>query len=344
MDLFDNRPKAGMTRRKFLATGAALPLIGLNPRRADAAEFTYKLATAQDPTHPVNNRAREAASRIREATGGRLEIRVFPASQLGSDSDQLTQVRNGGVEFCNQAGSTLSVLVPIAGIANTGFAFNGYDDVWKAMDGELGKYIRAQIDKTGILSVSRAWDNGFRQITTSTKAVRAPGDLHGLKIRVPVSPMLTSIFQSLAAGPTPINFNELYSALQTKLVDGQENALPTISTSKIYEVQKYISMTSHVWDNYWILANPQAFQRLPPDVQQIVRREFDRSALDERADIARLSESLRTELVAKGLQFSSVDRPAFRGALSKAGFYQKWQGKFGTQAWDLLQQTTGSLV
>jgi tripartite ATP-independent transporter DctP family solute receptor len=329
MEHNDHRAARGLNRRAFIAAGAALPLMGILSRRADAAEFTYKLATAQDPTHPVNTRAQQAADRIREATHGRLEIRVFPASQLGSDSDQLSQVRNGSIEFCNQAGSTLSVLAPIAGIANTGFAFNSYDDVWKAMDGGLGNYIRAQIEKTGVVSVSRAWDNE---------------DLRGLKIRVPVSPMLTSIFQSLGAGPTPLNFNELYSALQTKLVDGEENALPTIATSKIYEVQKYISMTSHVWDNYWILGNPAAFQRLPEEVRQIVKREFDRSGLDERADIARQSESLRTELGNKGIQFSSVDRSAFRAALSKAGFYGKWREKFGHEAWALLEQTAGKLA
>jgi tripartite ATP-independent transporter DctP family solute receptor len=344
----NDRARGKMTRRKFVAGTAALPLalplFGILSRRADAAEFTYKLATAQDPTHPVNVRAQEAANRIREATNGRLEIRVFPASQLGSDSDQLSQVRSGGVEFCNQAGSTLSVLVPSAGIANTGFAFNGYADVWKAMDGGVGSYIRKQIEKVGIVSVSQAWDNGFRQVSTSTKQIHTPADLQGLKIRVPVSPMLTSVFQSLGAGATPINFNELYSALQTKLVEGQENALPTIETSKIYEVQKYIAMTGHVWDNYWILGNPMAFRRLPPDIQTIVKREFDRSGLDERADIARLSDSLKAELIGKGVQFNDVDRPAFRDALSKAGFYKKWQEKFGAEAWGLLEQTTGKLA
>ena len=344
MEHNDHRAARGLNRRAFIAAGAALPLMGILSRRADAAEFTYKLATAQDPTHPVNTRAQQAADRIREATHGRLEIRVFPASQLGSDSDQLSQVRNGSIEFCNQAGSTLSVLAPIAGIANTGFAFNSYDDVWKAMDGSLGNYIRAQIEKTGVVSVSRAWDNGFRQISTSSRPIHAPEDLRGLKIRVPVSPMLTSIFQSLGAGPTPLNFNELYSALQTKLVDGEENALPTIATSKIYEVQKYISMTSHVWDNYWILGNPAAFQRLPEEVRQIVKREFDRSGLDERADIAKQSDSLRTELANKGIQFTSVDRSAFRAALSKAGFYGKWREKFGHEAWALLEQTAGKLA
>jgi tripartite ATP-independent transporter DctP family solute receptor len=341
----DSRQCAGgVTRRKFLAAGAAAPLFSIVSRRADAAEFTYKLANAQDPTHPVNIRAQQAADRIREATSGRLEIRLFPSGQLGSDSDQLTQVRNGAIEFCSQAGSTLSVLVPASGIANTGFAFGNYDLVWKAMDGNLGKYIRSQIEQKGVMTVSRPWDNGFRQISTSTKAIRTPADLRGLKIRVPVAPMLTSVFQSLGAGATPLNFSETYSALQTKLVEGEENALSTILTSKVYEVQKYISMTSHVWDNFWILGNRTAFQRLPTGIQDIVLREFDRAALEQRTDVAQLDQTVRKDLIAKGLQFNEVDKPAFRTALGQAGFYQKWRDKFGQHAWGLLEQASGPLA
>src|SRR5919202_3312252 len=139
--------KPQITRLTLLAAGAAVPLCGIITRRASAAEFNYKLATGQDPTHPVNTRAQEALNRIREATGGRLEIKLFPANQLGSDTDLLTQVRNGSVEFFNLSTSILATFAPIAGIVNTGFAFTDYDAVWQAMDGDLGTYIRAQIAK-----------------------------------------------------------------------------------------------------------------------------------------------------------------------------------------------------
>src|SRR5580698_579348 len=171
------------TRRRFLAAASTLPLFGILPSRASAAEFRLYFATGQDPSHPVNKRAQEAIDRIKAATNGRLEIRLFPANQLGSDTDLLSQVRNGGVEFFNQASSVLSTLVPAAGIVNTGFAFSDSDQVWKAMDGGLGKYVRAQIKKVGLITMSKPWENGFRQITTSTKAVNTPEDLKGLKLR-----------------------------------------------------------------------------------------------------------------------------------------------------------------
>src|SRR5919205_2708791 len=209
-----------ISRRARLAGGGAVPLVGILSRRASAAEFSYKLATGQDPTHPVNTRAQEAIDRVREATGGKLEIKLFPANQLGSDTDLLTQVRNGSVEFFNLSGSILATFVPVSGIINTGFAFPNYDAVWQAIDGDLGIYIRAQIAKTPIVTVSKVWDNGFRHITSSTREIKTPDDLKNFKIRVPPAPILTSLFKALDAGPAPINFNEVYSALQTKVVDG----------------------------------------------------------------------------------------------------------------------------
>ncbi len=175
-----NRPPS-LGRRAVLAAGTALPLFSIRTRPADAADFTYKLATGQDPTHPVNKRSQEAIDRIREATGGRLEIRLFPANQLGSDTDLLGQVRNGGVEFFNQAASILATLVPAAGIVNVGFAFTSQDQVWRAMDGALGTYIQSQIEKAGLLTASPIWANGFREITSSTKAIHTPDDLQGFK-------------------------------------------------------------------------------------------------------------------------------------------------------------------
>ncbi|WP_431823929.1 TRAP transporter substrate-binding protein [Burkholderia sp. F1] len=347
----DSKAAKGIDRRTFLKAGAsaaaaaaAVPLWGVSTRRAFAAEFNYKLATGQDPTHPVNVRAQEALNRIREATGGRLDIKLFPQNQLGSDTDLLSQVRSGGVEFFNQASSILATLTPAAGIVNTGFAFQNYDAVWRAMDGDLGAYVRAQIEKSGIVSVSRPWDNGFRQISSSTRVIRKPEDLKGFKIRVPQAPMLTSMFKALDAGPAPINFNELYSALQTGVVEGQENPLPIIATAKLYEVQKSISLTSHVWDAYWILGNRRAWERLPADMRAIVTREFERAALLQRADIARLNTSLRADLTAKGITVVDVDRDAFRNALRKTSFYSDWKARYGAEAWALLEKNVGKLV
>ena len=332
------------SRRHLLACAAALPLVAIRARPAHAASFTYKLACDTPATHPLSKRAQEAADRISKATDGRLEIRVFPNSQLGSDTDTLSQLRSGAVELFTLSGLILSTLVPPASLNGIGFAFKDYDQVWAAMDGKLGAYIRGEIGKRGIVAMDKIWDNGFRQTTTSTKPIRTPGDFKGMKIRVPVSPLWTSMFQSLGAAPASINFNEVYSALQTHVVEGQENPLALIDTAKLYEVQKYCSMTNHMWDGFWLLANRRAWQRLPNDVQEIAARELNQSALDERRDLAALNSSLRGVLSGKGLAFNDVDVVPFREALQKAGFYAEWKRKYGAEAWGILETAVGGLA
>lgn len=332
------------SRRLVLAASAALPLAAVRTRPARAAAFTYKFACDTPPSHPLSKRAQEAADRIAKATDGRLQIRVFPNSQLGSDTDTLGQLRSGAVELFTLSGLILSTLVPPASINGVGFAFKDYAQVWAAMDGKLGAYVRGEIGKRGILAMDKIWDNGFRQTTTATKPIRVPEDFKGMKLRVPVSPMWTSMFQALGAAPASINFNEVYSALQTHVVDGQENPLALIDTAKLYEVQKYCSLTNHMWDGFWLLANRRAWNRLPPDVQEIAARELNQSALDERQDVAALNASLRGALTAKGLAFNEVDTAPFRATLQKAGFYAEWKRRFGDEAWGLLETAVGGLA
>ena len=329
--------------RRNLALGAALPLFAIRTRPANAAEFTYKYANNLPASHPLNIRANEAMARILTATGGRVEIRVFPNNQLGSDTDTLSQLRSGAVEFFTLSGLILSTLVPAASINGVGFAFKDYGQVWQAMDGKLGAYVRAEIAKRGLLAMDRVWDNGYRQTTTATKPINSPEDFRGLKLRVPVSPLWTSMFTALGAAPASINFSEVYSALQTRIVDGQENPLAVIETAKLYEVQKFCTMTNHMWDGYIFLANNRAFGRLPADAQAIVAAELNRSALDERADVEKLNADLRGKLSAGGLQFNDVDPAPFRDTLRKNGFYADWRGKYGDEAWRVLEDTVGTL-
>lgn len=337
-------PSARPTRRAVLAGAAALPLFAIGTGRAQAAEFEFKLATGQSPTNPINTRLQEGIDRIKAATGGRVEMKLFPNNQLGSDTDQISQLRAGGIEFLNVAGSVLSTLVPATALVNVGFAFASYDQVWKAVDGQLGAYIKGQVDKAGILLVAPFGDNGFRQISSSERQIKTPEDLGGFHIRVPVSPIFTSLFQALGAAPTSINFNEVYTALQTRLVGGQENGLVTIETAKLFEVQKYVSETRHIWDCFCVLANRRALGRLPKDMADIVLREFAQSVHDQRGDEQRLDDSLKGQLQGQGMMFLAVDRAAFQAALRKTSFYPDWKAKFGDEGWAALQAVSGQLA
>jgi tripartite ATP-independent transporter DctP family solute receptor len=334
----------GLTASRRAIIGAALAMPFVRVGKARAAEFEYRLATGQSLAQPINARLEQACGRIREATGGRLDIHFFPASQLGSDTDLIAQVRSGGVDFLNIAGSVLSTFVPAAGITNVGFAFSSYQQVWSAVDGKLGASVRTQIEKAGIVVMSKAADNGFRQITSSERQIRKPEDLAGVRIRVPVSPIFTALFKALGAGPTSINFNELYTALQTHIVDGQENSLTTIDAGKLYEVQKYVSESNHIWDPFWLIGNRRAVAALPEDVRAIAQREFDRAADEQRADSMRLNDTLKADLMKKGLTFLTIDQAAFRATLASSGFYKEWRDKFGQAAWASLEAVVGPMA
>src|SRR5258708_6923895 len=247
-----------ITRRRFVAGSAAaataIAAVTILTRRAEAAEFTYKYANNSPVTHPMNIRMTEAANKIKEESKGRLEIQIFPNNQLGGDTDMLSQVRAGAIDFFTLSGLILATLVPVASINGIGFAWKSYDQIWPAMDGELGAHVRAAIAKSGLV----AFD--------------------------------------------------------------------------------------HMWDGFWFLANAKSWEGLPKDLQEIATRNINEAALKDRADIKSLNDSLAESLKAKGMVFNATDPVAFRGALKSAGFYEEWKGKYGAEAWALLEKFTGSLA
>jgi len=174
--------------------------------------------------HPLHTAAVAVARRVAAETNGVVDIEVLGASQLGGDNNLMSQVRSGGPDFYAGAGSVFATVFPIASIWAMGFAFN-YAEVWAAVDGELGDRVRAGARGAGLVPFDVMWDNGFRQISTGARPVNGAGDLKGVKIRVPVSPSLISLFQNLDASPVSLNFGEVYTALQTHLVDAQESPL-----------------------------------------------------------------------------------------------------------------------
>ncbi len=338
-----------ISRRTFVAGGAAaasaVVTVNILPGRARAAEFQLKYANNTVDTHPMTIRMREAVAKIKDETKGRVEIEVFPNNQLGGDTDMLSQVRTGAIDFFTLSGLILATLVPVASINGIGFAFKDYDQVWPAMDGELGAHVRARHRQGRASSPStRCGTTAIARSPAAPKPIATPDDFKGFKIRVPVSPLWTSMFKAFGASPASINFSEVYSALQTKIVEGQENPLSLIQIAKLYEVQKYCSLTNHMWDGFWFLANGKMWAALPKDLQDIVTRNINEAALKERADLAELNATVAEDLKTKGMVFNTPDAQAFRDALKKAGFYEEWKGKYGPEAWALLEKYTGSLA
>ncbi|WP_253641037.1 MULTISPECIES: TRAP transporter substrate-binding protein [unclassified Bradyrhizobium] len=335
-----------LTRRRVLGTGsAALAATMFGKRAVAAAEFDFKLGVNTPETHPLTIRLTEAAKAVGAQSSGRVNITVFANSQLGGDPEMLSQVRAGGIELLAAPSMTLSTLVPLSGLPSIGFAFQSYDQVWAAMDGGVGDLVREAITKTGVVPLKKVWDNGFRQITSSSsRQLNSVDDLKGFKIRVPVTALLTSLFSGLGALPSSISYSELYSALQTHIVEGQENPLAQVSTGKLYEVQKFCALSNHCWSGYWILGNRRAMAGVPPDLLELINAAFDAAAVKERTDLVEMDRSLQAELTEKGMTFNKPDPVQFRAALVKAGFYTQWQKTYGADAWAALEKYTGKLT
>jgi tripartite ATP-independent transporter DctP family solute receptor len=336
-----------LSRRRALQALSVLPaagFVGAMPRAARAAEFSLKYGNNLPITHPLNIRAREAAERIARESNGRAELAIFPNNQLGGDTDMLAQVRNGAITFFTPSALVVATLVPVAAINAVGFAFADYDQVWKAMDGSLGAHVRAAMAKVGLHAFEKMWDNGFRQITTGAKPIESAKDMEGLKIRVPVSPLSISMFKALSASPTSLQFSEVYSSLQTRIVDAQENPLPIIQVAKLYEVQKYCAISNHIWDGFWFVANGRAFEALPADIRSIVSNAINEAGLKQREDIKTFNATVQADLQAKGLAFSKPAPDSFRSKLREAGFYGEWKTRFGDEAWGLLESAVGKLA
>jgi tripartite ATP-independent transporter DctP family solute receptor len=333
------------SRGAFLTTTAAtFASIAFIRSAASAAEFTGKAGTNQPVDHPLSVAMKDLWDAVRKETGGRLDVAVFPNNQLGGDTAMLQQLRAGALQVMTLDGGILESVVPVAAIQSVGYAFTDSAQAFRAFDGRLGDYVRKEIGLKGIHAFEKIWENGMRQITTSSKPIQKADDLAGFKIRTPNSRMALDVFKSLGASPTPLNFSELYTALQTKVVDGQENPLANIEFARFYEVQKNLSLSSHMWGGYWLLAENDWWAKLPRDIVDIVTRNASTITDRQRKDVMRLNDTLIGKLQTQGMnvnRLTPADRATMRAKLPE--FYKRWKGEFGETAWSLLESYTGKL-
>ncbi|WP_213956826.1 TRAP transporter substrate-binding protein [Variovorax sp. dw_954] len=330
-------------RRSLLAASVGAPLLAIAPRMARAAEFDMKWGSFAPPDHPLSVNAVKATEKIAAESKGRVVIKYFPSSQLGGDTDMLSQVRSGALDFYTTSASFMTTLNPAVGASALGFAFKDYAAIWSAVDGEVGRVARKAAASVDIHVFEKYWDLGFRTVGSS-RPINSLADMQGMKIRVPVLPMFFGMFKALGAAPVSMNFSELYTSLQTKLVEGQENPLVNLYTAKLYEVQKFITNTNHCWEGMFVVSNRTQFTALPADVQDIISRNFNAAALQEREDMRKLNEDVKAKLEAAGVKFIDIDTAPFRERLKQAGYYKEWRGKMGEEAWAALEKSTGSLA
>lgn len=333
------------TRRAVNAGLAATGLTIVSRMRARAAEFSFRQYHNQPVESPLHKRLTEMWANVERETGGRVAVQIFPENNhfKEGDPDPLSLVLDGQLEFLTLAGNGLSALVPAADVQATPFAFRTVAQVYSAMDGDLGAYLRGELTAKGVYAVpGGCFENGMHQISTASRVIRNAADMKGLKIRVPGSKLYRDFFASLGADVHPMNINSMYAALKSGEVEAQDDPLDVVELFKLYEVQKHISMTDHSWSGYNMLANLKIWRSLPETIRQTVEENVQKAARAQRADTDAFNAGLRKDLEKRGMMFvDDPDRDSFRAALSS--FYPRWKEAVGSRAWAILESHVGRL-
>jgi tripartite ATP-independent transporter DctP family solute receptor len=300
----------------------------------------YRLGLNQPAGSPTARRAAEMAEAINRETGGEFRLDVFPESRLGPDPQMFADLCAGRLEFF-MAGATLGGVSPTSALPLLPFAFTQSKAVFAALDGALGERIRSELAANGLHAFRRCWQNGFHHLTTSVRPIRNADDLAGLKFRSPGGAIAADFFKALGAEAGMVPFSGMYEALKARQFDGQSDPLGVVLSLKLYEVQTYLSLTSHWWSGFTLLANAAAWAALPRPVQDVVERNAERFALLQRDDVEKVNAAGAEELARRGMQVNTADTASFRSKLGD--FYKDWRVKAGPEIWRLLESYAGPI-
>jgi tripartite ATP-independent transporter DctP family solute receptor len=307
-----------MQRKTFTRTLIALALL---PLAAQAQTTKLTLGHGAAPGNPRHEASVKFADVVKAKTGGRIEVQVAPSAQLGDDAAMVTALRTGALDMSANSQGALANAVPEYAAFGMPFLFAGLPQAWKLLDGPLGKELADKSAEKGMI-VLGYWDNGIRHMSNSKKPLVKPEDLKGLKMRTPPDAVTVDIMQSLGAEAQQIKFAELYVALQQGVVDGQENPLMNIHASKLYEVQKYLSLTGHKYEMTPFLMSKRSWDKLSDADKKAVQEAAAEATALQRKLSQESDEKLVAELKAKGVRVDTVDKAAFEKATSAVD--DKW--------------------
>lgn len=274
---------------------------------------------------------------VEDRTDGAVKITIYPSNQLGTQQEMIEGVMSGSIEINATSDVALSTFEPTFGILNLPFLFDDMEHVAKVFDGNTGEKIAKTLEEKGAI-VLAYWENGFRQITNSKRPIETPDDLKGLKIRVPEGAVFVDSFNVLGANATPLSFTELYSALQLKTVDGQENPFAHVLTQKFYEVQEYLSVTSHIHSIEPFIMNKKVFDDLTLEQQKVFKDAAQEVAIWMRQYILDEEEEQLKEIGELGMKINIVDDATLFREKSQP-VYDNYMNEYG---W-LIEEIRGAL-
>ncbi|MET0651774.1 MAG: TRAP transporter substrate-binding protein [Hyphomicrobiaceae bacterium] len=314
-----------ITRRNMTMGLAASGLVIGAPGVLAQAPLKLTLAHNAPPNSPKGMGASKFAELVAAQSGGKIAIHVAPSEQLGNENTNMAALRTGTLDFGSLGQGALLSVVPEVAAIGLPFLFSNLPDAWAVMDGPVGQELAKRLESKGIVFLSW-WCNGIRQTTNSKRAITKPDDFKGLKIRTPLDAATVDTFSALGATPQQISFGEVYLALQSGVVDGQENPLANIYTAKFHEVQKFLTFTNHKYEVTGLVMSTAAWGRLSEDNRKLVKQAAMEAAAFQRKTVAEAEEKLVGEFKAMAsLQINTVDTAPFKKATEVV--WDQWETK-----------------
>jgi len=325
-----------------LAAGVALVALTASAS-AQFTERTIRVSNGVNADHPVGNGLNKMNQCVGEKSGGKMKLQGFWGGALGGDLQATQALRSGTQEMVITSSSPLVGILPDLGVFDLPFLFANAKEADAVLDGSFGKYISDKLPAVGLVNLAY-WENGFRNLTNSRKPVSKPEDFSGVKVRVMQNNIFLDTFKTIGANAVPMAFGEVFTALETKAIDGQENPFVTIDTSKFYEVQKYLTVTNHAYTPFLVLYSKQLFDKLSPEEQKAL---VDCAAVgrDEQRKVSRdLSDKSLAKLKSQGMQVTELT-PDVQSRLREAvkPVYERHAETIGKETVAKIQEELGKV-
>lgn len=299
------------------------------PKAAAKPATVLKISNGINEAHPTYLACKEFEKIVESKLPGKYDVQVYANAQLGDDVRATEAVRMGTLEMVATSASPLTGLVPEFNVFDLPFIVPSFKAADAVYDGPIGAKLAALLEPKGIKLLAY-YENGFRQLTNSVREVKSPADLKGLKIRTMQNPIHLAAWRALGANPTPMPFSEVFTAMQQKTIDGQENPIPTIYLQKFYEVQKYVTLTGHVYGPHILLINKKMFDSFPAEDQKIILEAAQASAKFQRETNRKMDRDFIAELKKAGMvvtELTPEQLKAFQEAVKPV--YDEWIPKIG---------------
>jgi len=280
-------------------------LLAVEVNAQNVGSRTFRVAYVQAKDHPHGLGAQRFADLVQQKSGGKMKVTTFGSGTLGGDAQVISSLQGGTIDMTMVSPGLLVGLEKEYALLDLPFLFNNYQEVDAVLDGPVGKKLLEKLPAKGLIGLGY-WDHGFRNVTNSKRPILKLEDLAGLKIRVIQIAQFIEMFNTLGANAVPMSFTELYTALETKTVDGQENPLATVEASKFYEVQKFASLTQHVYNPLVTIFSKKTWDRLSPDERKIIQDAANEAGAYERKVSRETNEKAAEVLKGKGMAVNPI--------------------------------------